>query len=160
MSVLPHPTRRSGRATVAQCVVHRAHHPGQEYRHHPVLQRDRLGRRPRVESPARRLSVAPPLTNQLAIGRPGVTREPCPTPTPTNSQVTGREPLELPFSHQNRTVLLTASHSEHFWGLQTSLTFWSITQCLLGAHQATIHHMKEDINTFHSTPIACILCCR
>ena len=42
-------------------------------------------------------------------------------PTPTNIQVTGRKPMELPFSHQNRTVMLTALHSEHFWGLPTSL---------------------------------------
>ena len=58
-------------------------------------------------------------------------------PTPTNSQVTVTKPWEVPFSHQNRIVLPTASHSEHFWGLQTSLFIldchsvipWSISSC-------------------------------
>ena len=58
-------------------------------------------------------------------------------PTPTNSQVTVRKPWEVPFSHQSRTVLLTALHNEHFWGLQTSLfilvchsvSSWRISSC-------------------------------
>ena len=36
-------------------------------------------------------------------------------------------------------------------------SFWSVTQSLLGAYQAAIPHLKEDSNTFHTTPIACIL---
>ena len=35
-------------------------------------------------------------------------------------------------------------------------SFWSVTQSLLGAYQAAIPHLKEDSNTFHTTPIACI----
>ena len=40
---------------------------------------------------------------------------------------------------------------------QQSLTFWSVTQPLLGSYQTAIPHLKEDSNTFHTTPIACIL---
>ena len=69
-------------------------------------------------------------------------------PTPTDSQVIGWKPWELPFSHQNRIVLLTDLHSEHFWGLQTSSSFWCITQSFLGAYKATVSHMKEHSNTF------------
>ena len=35
---------------------------------------------------------------------------------------------------------------------QRASTFWSITQSLLGAYQASISHMKEDSNTFHMAP--------
>ena len=32
-------------------------------------------------------------------------------------------------------------------------SFWSVTQSFLWAHQATIPHIKEEVNTFHMTPI-------
>ena len=36
---------------------------------------------------------------------------------------------------------------------QHSFTFWSVTLQPLGADKAAIPHLKEDSNTFHTTPI-------
>ena len=72
-------------------------------------------------------------------------------PTPTNSQVGGREPLNSHFHVKTGLFCLLLCIVSTSGVCKHPSLFWSVTQSLLGVYQATISHVKEDSNTFHMT---------
>ena len=71
-------------------------------------------------------------------------------PTPRNSQVTARKARELPFSHQNKIVLLTVLHTE-VWLLCTHhLPLFGLSLCNPWEQiSLTIHQLKGDMPSFN-----------